>query len=232
MNLSRIFHCSVINVLCFAVVQQLLYLITEPSACQQLFYFSFFAVVQQLLYITRSKALCQQLFKIVFCCPLRNISASRVSLTILSCQPIIVNSFFIFFFRLLPEYKKNNIKKKKRRKRDLNPRAAQTTYTLSRGASSASWVFLHVIFFMILSLRLTHLLLYWSVASLSITNLKFLLLLYHHFFITLLYHSSLTKLNLIPLCGFISYSFLLFPLKSLIRLTISKTATPESRCKC
>ena len=27
---------------------------------------------------------------------------------------------------------------KKRRKRDLNPRAAQTTYTLSRGASSAS----------------------------------------------------------------------------------------------
>ena len=66
MNLSRIFHCSVINVLCFAVVQQLLYLITEPSACQQLFYFSFFAAVQQLLYLTRSKALCQQLFKIVF----------------------------------------------------------------------------------------------------------------------------------------------------------------------
>ena len=32
--------------------------------------------------------------------------------------------------------------KSKRRKRDLNPRAAQATYTLSRGASSASWVFL------------------------------------------------------------------------------------------
>ena len=31
----------------------------------------------------------------------------------------------------------------KRRKRDLNPRAAWTPYTLSRGASSASWVFLH-----------------------------------------------------------------------------------------
>ena len=102
------------------------------------FLFFFFAAVQQLLYLTRSKVLCQQLFKIIFCCPLRNISASRVSLTILSCQPIIVNSFFIFFFRLLPEKKKNNIKKKKRRKRDLNPRAAQTTYTLSRGASSAS----------------------------------------------------------------------------------------------
>ena len=31
---------------------------------------------------------------------------------------------------------------KKRRKRDLNPRAGCPTYTLSRGASSASWVFL------------------------------------------------------------------------------------------
>ena len=34
--------------------------------------------------------------------------------------------------------------KQKRRKRDLNPRAALTTYTLSRGASSASWVFLQI----------------------------------------------------------------------------------------
>ena len=97
MNLSRIFHCSVINVLCFAVVQQLLYLITEPGACQQLFYFSFFAAVQQLLYLTRSKALCQQLFKIIFCCPLRNISVSRVSLKIISCCDVFVNNFFIFF---------------------------------------------------------------------------------------------------------------------------------------
>ena len=97
MNLSRIFHCSVINVLCFAVVQQLLYLITESSACQQLFYFSFFAAVQQLLYLTRSKALCQQLFKIIFCCPLRNISVSRVSLKIISCCDVFVNNFFIFF---------------------------------------------------------------------------------------------------------------------------------------
>ena len=105
MNLSRIFHCSVINVLCLAVVQQLLYLITELSACQQLFYFSFFAAVQQLLYLTRSKALCQQLFKIIFRCPLRNISVSRVSLKIISCQPVIVNSFFqfiIYFRHALP----------------------------------------------------------------------------------------------------------------------------------
>ena len=32
-----------------------------------------------------------------------------------------------------------------RRRRDLNPRAGCPTYTLSRGASSASWVFLQVL---------------------------------------------------------------------------------------
>ena len=42
-------------------------------------------------------------------------------------------TFFIFFIWFFKE----------RRKRDLNPRAAWTTYTLSRGTSSASWVFLH-----------------------------------------------------------------------------------------
>ena len=72
MNLSRIFHCSVINVLCFAVVQQLLYFITDSSACQQLFYFS-------------------------FCCPPRIISVSRVSSKIISCCDLFVNNFFIFF---------------------------------------------------------------------------------------------------------------------------------------
>ena len=32
--------------------------------------------------------------------------------------------------------------KRERRRRDLNPRTAQTVYTLSRGASSATWVLL------------------------------------------------------------------------------------------
>ena len=41
--------------------------------------------------------LCQQLFKIIFCCPLRNISVSRVSLKIISCCDVFVNNFFIFF---------------------------------------------------------------------------------------------------------------------------------------
>ena len=35
---------------------------------------------------------------------------------------------------------------KKRRRRDLNPRAGCPTYTLSRGASSASWVLLLICF--------------------------------------------------------------------------------------
>ena len=105
MNLSRIFHCSVINVLCFAVVQQLLYLITEPSACQQLFYFSFLLPFSNFYILPEAKRFVNSFLRLFFCCPLRNISVSRVSLTILSCQPIIVNSFFqfiIYFRHALP----------------------------------------------------------------------------------------------------------------------------------
>ena len=51
------------------------------------------------------------------------------------CLP--VNTFFQLFSFLKIRLKKE------RRKRDLNPRAGCPTYTLSRGASSASWVFLH-----------------------------------------------------------------------------------------
>ena len=42
-----------------------------------------------------------------------------------------------------------------RRKRDSNPRAGYPTYTLSRGTSSASWVFLRIdiIFIQIYQLR-------------------------------------------------------------------------------
>ena len=73
-----------------------------------------------------------------------------------------VNTFFKLFstafvrlstgrFSLCKKRKKRNLNHLrfsfllvvKRRKRDLNPRAGCPTYTLSRGASSASWVFLH-----------------------------------------------------------------------------------------
>ena len=40
MNLSRLFHCSVIKVLCSLSLRQLLYFIKSICLCQQLFYFS------------------------------------------------------------------------------------------------------------------------------------------------------------------------------------------------
>ena len=45
---------------------------------------------------------------------------------------------FLFCFCLTFRHSKTAIENKKRRKRDLNPRAGCPTYTLSRGASSAS----------------------------------------------------------------------------------------------
>ena len=63
LNLSRLFHCSVINVLiCFCCCQQLLYLITNSSACQQLFYFCFSLFFRQLVYVITCAIVCQQLF--------------------------------------------------------------------------------------------------------------------------------------------------------------------------
>ena len=53
---------------------------------------------------------------------------------ILSYIFLLVNNFFEVFFK--------SYFQTKRRKRDSNPRAGCPTYTLSRGASSASWVFL------------------------------------------------------------------------------------------
>ena len=59
---------------------------------------------------------------------------------ILSLIFAIVKNFFYFFefFILFKRFKKI------RRRRDLNPRTARTVYTLSRGASSATWVLLQI----------------------------------------------------------------------------------------
>ena len=61
-----------------------------------------------------------------------NLSSSNSD--ILSYIFLLVNNFFEVFFKRYFQTK--------RRKRDSNPRAGCPTYTLSRGASSASWVFL------------------------------------------------------------------------------------------
>ena len=88
MNLSRLFHCSVIKVLCSLSLRQLLYSIKSICLCQQLLYFSllsfqataclsyhqrsalsttFFIFLccrfkQQPVYFTTGDRLCQQLF--------------------------------------------------------------------------------------------------------------------------------------------------------------------------
>ena len=51
------------------------------------------------------------------------------------CQELF---YFFEFFILFKRFKKI------RRRRDLNPRTARTVYTLSRGASSATWVLLQI----------------------------------------------------------------------------------------
>ena len=66
-NLSRLFHCSVIKVLCpCRFTRQLLYIIKAVDICQELFYFillfSSFSDTQQLLYFIKSILTCQELF--------------------------------------------------------------------------------------------------------------------------------------------------------------------------
>ena len=64
-----------------------------------------------------------------------NISVLCDSSIILSKCQSFVNNFF-------QKNSNNSYFKSERRKRDLNPRAGYPTYTLSRGTSSATWVFL------------------------------------------------------------------------------------------
>ena len=77
-------------------------------------------------------------------------------------------------------------KNQKRRRRDLNPRAALTTYTLSRGTSSASWVLLQSPNYLT-NVKLwscasfvAHLLLYLKDHFLSTSFLSFLFFIYFH----------------------------------------------------
>ena len=67
-------------------------------------------------------------------------SASIDFITVFRCCQQLFSTFFNFlnflFFSVYSE--------KIRRRRDLNPRTAWTVYTLSRGASSATWVLLQI----------------------------------------------------------------------------------------
>ena len=86
------------------------------------------------------------------------------------------NFFSNFFFKIFDQIE--------RRKRDLNPRASFPTYTLSRGASSASWVFLPNrsllrFLFAFCRFRQTHVLLYKTLFILSITFFTYFFTFFH-----------------------------------------------------
>ena len=80
-------------------------------------------------------------YQIAFCLSrtfsffISNVPVLCVSLIILSNHSSFVNNFS-------QKNSNNSYFKSERRKRDLNPRAGYPTYTLSRGTSSATWVFL------------------------------------------------------------------------------------------
>ena len=77
---------------------------------------------------------CSVFKELCFCCSLFFSSNSFI----LSYRFRFVKNFFHLFLKFFFE----DFQSDERRKRDLNPRAGFPTYTLSRGASSASWVFL------------------------------------------------------------------------------------------
>ena len=102
MNLSRLFHCSVIKVLCSLSLRQLLYFIKSICLCQQLFYFSLlsFQATACLSYHRRS-TLSTTFFLLFF-------STAQLYYHVFKC---LSTTFFIFY-------------NCERRRRDLNPRAA------------------------------------------------------------------------------------------------------------
>ena len=102
MNLSRLFHCSVIKVLCSLSLRQLLYFIKSICLCQQLFYFSLlsFQATACLSYHRRS-ALSTTFFLLFF-----------QQLSYIIMYPSACQQLFSFFYNC------------ERRRRDLNPRAA------------------------------------------------------------------------------------------------------------
>ena len=72
----KVFHCSVIKVLCFVVISDNFYSISDVWSLVNNFLIYFFAFIA---------------IRIDFC------RASRVSLVIISCSPTIVNNKFHFF---------------------------------------------------------------------------------------------------------------------------------------
>ena len=114
-------------IFCIAVcLKQLCYYIMLFSACQEVFS-TFFEVIfnfsthqRQLRYLITTHFILSRTFFISFFIALCQTQLVYVITSLFRCQEL----FFISFHQ--------------RRRRDLNPRTAQTVYTLSRGTSSAT----------------------------------------------------------------------------------------------
>ena len=99
-----------------------------------------------------------------------------------------------------------------RRQRDLNPRAGYPTYSLSRGASSASWVCLHRTAYLIYHIDLG----YASTFCIKIINLKWKVKFHfrHDEFIMIYYEF------IIKICALYTKALFIFPKNIIIRLEI------------
>ena len=121
------FHCSVIkDHFSYCRLSQTALLLYHVVSCLSRTFFNFFEVVfvslaQQLRYVITSNRLLSRTFFISF----SQLFFVRRNSYILSRVFLDVKNFFHLFFI-------------QRRRRDLNPRTAQTVYTLSRGTSSAT----------------------------------------------------------------------------------------------
>ena len=114
MNLSRLFHCSVIKVLCSLSLRQFLYFTKSICLCQQLFYFSLLSLKRDNSDILSCLSLFVNNFfhhhdhqpSLSFLPVPVSVSSSRVSLDIISRRQPKVNKNFTFY---LQKYKHHKI---------------------------------------------------------------------------------------------------------------------------
>ena len=135
------FHCLIIKDLCRSNSDQLVYFTTELFVCQELFWFIFWSFLTSSLFFRSATRLFYQTHSLLsrtfliyfFGLVFSNLSPTLLSYQMWSCLSRTFSTKNIILFLAF-----------KRRRRDLNPRAGYPTYTLSRGASSATWVLLQM----------------------------------------------------------------------------------------
>ena len=158
LNLSRLFHCSVIKVLCFVVVLgDSLFIISYQDWFVKNFFHFFerfsFNRFCPICYLKRDNSdilSCVVLFVknfFLICCNFLNFHVFSNNLQFLFFT---TRLYYQTLWCLSTTFSKKiwttHIVNNKRRRRDLNPRAGYPTYTLSRGTSSATWVLLQSLY--------------------------------------------------------------------------------------